>query len=107
MGTNLLIKRLLKEGCGVRSISRIMGISTKTVLSRLLKIGEQIKPPYLGKLGCKFEIDELFVKISNGKAQNWIAYGIERETQQVIDFTITAGRSKEGIGPLIDKIFIL
>ncbi len=38
LGTNDLIKNLLKEGCGIRSISRIIGVSTKTVLSRMLQI---------------------------------------------------------------------
>ena len=38
--TNHLIKSLLKEGCGVRSIGRILNISNKTVLSRLLKISK-------------------------------------------------------------------
>jgi len=105
--TNQLLISLLKEGCGVRSISRIMGISTKTVLSRLLKVGKSIKTPYFTKLGCKFEVDELFVKISNGKSRNWIAYGIERETRKVINFVITSSRSKEAIKPIIDKILLV
>ncbi len=44
-GTNKLIKSLLKEGCGIRSISRIINISSKTVLSRMLKIANEIKIP--------------------------------------------------------------
>ncbi|CAM1364525.1 transposase (fragment) [Tenacibaculum sediminilitoris] len=68
--TNDFIKKLLKEGCGVRSISRILNISTKTVLSRMLKISKQIKIPYFNKFGCKFEVDELFIKIANGKSHN-------------------------------------
>lgn len=55
---------LLKEGCGVRSISKILNITTKTVLSRMLKISKQIKIPYFNKFGCKFEVDEMFIKIT-------------------------------------------
>ena len=58
--TNSLIKSLLKEGCGVRNISRILNISKNTVLGRMLKISSQIKAPYFWKQGCKFEVDELW-----------------------------------------------
>jgi len=65
--TNTLIKNLLKEGCGVRSISRIMNISSKTVLSRMLKISKRVKAPYFNTLGCKFEIDEMWTYIKRKK----------------------------------------
>jgi len=52
---------MLKEGCGVLSISRIIGVSKNTILSRMLKISNQIKIPYFNKLGCKFEVDEMFI----------------------------------------------
>jgi len=106
-GINDLIKNLLKESCGVRSISRIVGISTKTVLSRILKISGQVKRMPFLKLGCKFEVDEMFIKIANGNTQNWLAYALERKTKQVIDFVITATRSKESIYPIIHKLLLL
>jgi transposase-like protein len=52
--TNNFISTLLKESCGVRSIARILNISSKTVLSRMLKISKQVKVPYFNKLGCNF-----------------------------------------------------
>ncbi len=58
--TNTLIVSLLKEGCGIRGISRVLKISKNTVLSRMLKISKRIKIPYFNKLGCKFEIDEMW-----------------------------------------------
>jgi len=105
--TNDLVKSLLKEGCGIRSISRIISISAKTVLSRMLKISKDIKPPYFKKLGCKFEVDEMYIKIANGNYQNWLAYALERKTKQVIDFVITSSRSKESIHPIIIKLLLL
>lgn len=53
-----LIKKLLKESCGIRSISRILNISPKTVLAKILKIAKTIKPPTFYKLGRKFEVDD-------------------------------------------------
>lgn len=86
--TNDLIKSLLKEGWGIRSISSVLGISKDTVLSRMLKISRQIKRPHFSKLGCKFEVDEMFIKIANGENQNWLIYGIERTTKSLIGFVV-------------------
>ncbi|MFC4634655.1 hypothetical protein ACFO3O_12090 [Dokdonia ponticola] len=86
----------MKEGCGVKSILRIINISTKAVLSRMLRISKAIKVPYFDKQGCTFEVDEMFIKIANGEHQNWLIYGIERVTKSLIDFVI-GGRTKENI----------
>lgn len=104
--TNDFIKNLLKEGCGVRSISRILNISSKTVLSRMLKISKQIKAPYFNKLGCKFEVDEMWSFIGNKSNVTWITYVLERETKNIIDFYV-GRKTKETIKPLIDKVLLL
>ncbi|QYJ68819.1 IS1 family transposase [Flavobacterium litorale] len=104
--TNALIKSLLKEGCGIRSISRILEISNKTVLSRMLKISGQIRPMNFTKLGCKFEIDELWSFIGNKANVTWITYAIERTTKNVVAFFV-GNKSKENIKPLIDKVLLL
>lgn len=104
--TNTLIKNLLKEGCGIRSISRIINISSKTVLSRMLKISHQIKTPYFNELGCKFEVDEMWTYIKRKEDFIWLTYAIERETKSVIDFFV-GRKTKETIRPLINKVLLL
>ncbi|WP_299274109.1 IS1 family transposase [uncultured Psychroserpens sp.] len=104
--TNDFIKSLLKEGCSIRGISRILKISKDTVLSRLLKISKEIKPPYFQKLGCKFEVDELWSFIGNKDNVTWITYAIERQTKTVIDF-IVGRKTSENIKPLINKLLLL
>jgi len=104
--TNPMIKGLLKEGCGIRNISRILNISKQTVLSRMLKIAKTIKPPNFYELGCKFEVDELWSFITAKRNVTWITYAIEQETKQVIDFFI-GSKSKENIRPVIDKLLLL
>ena len=103
---NALIKSLLKESCGVRSISRIIGISTKTVLSRMIEIAKGIKPPTFYMHGCEFEVDELWAFIKQKDNFTWITYAIEQETKQVVDFFV-GSKSKENIRPLINKILLL
>lgn len=104
--TNDLIKSLLKEGRGVRSIGRILNVSSKTVLSRMLKISNELKISYFNKHGCKFEVDEMFIRIANGKKQNWLIYAIEQKTKHVIDF-IVGGRNTENLKSIIDKVLLL
>ena len=104
--TNDLIISLLKEGCSVRGISRVVKITTKTVLSRMLKISKQIKIPYFDKLGCKFEVDELWSFIGNKDNVAWITYAIEKQTRDVIDFLV-GRKTTENIRPLINKLLLL
>ncbi|WP_340064460.1 IS1 family transposase [Ascidiimonas aurantiaca] len=104
--TDTLICSFLKEGCGIRSISRITRISKNTVLSRILKISKQIKPPMFSKSGCKFEVDELWSFVGHKKNVVWITYAIERETKKVIGFYV-GGKSKLTIKPLVDTLLSL
>jgi IS1 family transposase/transposase-like protein len=104
--TNNFIKSLLKESCGIRSIGRILNISPNTVLSRMLKISNQIKIPYLNKFGCKFEIDEMFVRIRNKDAKNYLTYAIEQKTKRVITF-IVGSRNTENLRSVIDNVLLL
>lgn len=62
-----MIRNLRKEGCGVRSVARMLKISKNTVLSRMLKISKEIKTPLFTKLGCQFEVDELWSFTGNKK----------------------------------------
>jgi IS1 family transposase len=104
--TDNFIKSLLKEGCSVRGVSRVLKISKDTVQSRMLKIAKQIKTPYFNKFGCKFEVDEMFIKIANGKSQNCLIYAIERKTRNVIGFEI-GSRSTQNLKRVIDKLLLL
>lgn len=103
---NDLIKELLKEGCGIRSIARLLKVSKDTVLSRMLKISHQIRTPRFNSFGCQFEVDELWSFIGNKTNATWITYAIERETKTVIDFFV-GRKTKENIKPLIDKVLLL
>ncbi|WP_163419234.1 IS1 family transposase [Flagellimonas sp. HSM57] len=103
--TDQSIIMLLKEGCGVRSISRILDISKNTVLSRILKLGKQIQPPPFHKLGVKFEVDELWSFVGNKENVAWITYAIEQNTGRTIDFLV-GRKTKITIQPLINKLLL-
>ncbi|WP_136468927.1 IS1 family transposase [Flagellimonas onchidii] len=101
-----MIKSLLREGCGVRDISRVMGISAKTILSRIIKIGRRSVPPQIMEHGRSFEVDELWSFVGSKSNSVWITYAIERKTKQVIGFFV-GRKTRESIRPLIDKLLLL
>lgn len=104
--TDTYIVRLLKEGCGVRSIGRILQISKNTVLSRMLAISSKLTKPMFSKKGCVFEMDEMWSYISNKKQVVWLTYVLEQESKEVINFYI-GKKTKEVIKPLIDAVLLL
>ncbi|MEM9001144.1 MAG: IS1 family transposase [Bacteroidota bacterium] len=100
-----LLKSLLKEGCGVRSISRIMGISTKTILSRMLKISHKLKAHRLGHPYANYEMDELWSYIGSKANTVWITYAIERETRGTVGFFV-GSKTKANIRPLVNNLLL-
>ncbi len=84
---NTEIVNLLKEGVGIRSMSRLLNILTNTVLSRLIKLSKQVKKPMI-VLGKHYEMDELCTYIRNKNNRIWIAYSIRKDTKEVIDFKV-------------------
>jgi IS1 family transposase/transposase-like protein len=97
---------LLKEGCGIRSISRIIGISSKTVLSRMLKIANRVSRPIFNSKEGKYEIDELWSFIGNKSRATWVTYCIERESKRVVDFFV-GSKCSNNIRPLVNSVLEL
>ena len=77
----------LKEGCSIRSISRLLNISASTVLRMILRIANRInKPPV--PVGKEYELDELKTYIGTKRKPCWVAYAIRKDTRAVVDFTV-------------------
>ena len=78
---------LVKESCGIRSISRILGISSTTVLNRILKISDKIRqPPIL--CGRAYEVDEMMTYIGNKNCRICIVYALDRKTKSVVAYCV-------------------
>ena len=81
------ITQLVKEGCGIRSISRLLAISTNTVLRRILRIAKAVSKP-LVPFGQTYEMDELRTFVQQKSRLVWVAYAIRRDTPQLVDFKV-------------------
>lgn len=60
----LMILKLNNEGVGIRSISRITGISESNVVTKIKKLGSKIKKAKISEEQQEYEVDEMhtFVK---------------------------------------------
>lgn len=85
--TNKNIIQLIKEGVGIRSIARLLGISTTTLLKRIILIAQGIIKPRL-YFKKSYEMDELCFFIQSKKNINWLAYAIDKKTKEVVYFRI-------------------
>ncbi|MCH2229807.1 MAG: hypothetical protein MK105_05635 [Crocinitomicaceae bacterium] len=77
---NIRIIALLKEGCGTRSISRLLEIAPETVTTRIKLIAKKISKPIIYK-GRIYEMDEMYTYIGNKSQRYCIAYAIDRKTR--------------------------
>jgi insertion element IS1 protein InsB len=102
--TNQKIVSLIKERCGVRSISRLLGISVTTIQRRKLKISAQIKRPPI-QFGKEYEVDELCTFLGYKKKRLWVVYALRRGDNEVVDLRV-GSRSNKTFKPLIETLLL-
>jgi insertion element IS1 protein InsB len=84
---NAEIAAHVKEGCGIRSIARLLHISATTVLRRIKTIADAIKKPLIA-IGRMYEVDELKTYIKNKNREYWVIYALDKQSGQVVDLKI-------------------
>ncbi len=95
---------LLKEGCGVRSIARLLEISPTTVNDRILIIASNLKQPIITK-GKSYEMDEMCTYIQNKKMRRYIAYALDKQNKEVVSFVVGT-RTKKTLERLTNTILL-
>jgi len=101
-GTKENVIALNKEGCSVRSISRLLRICCNTVQKKILSLAKAACKPFIS-FNKSYEVDELCTFVGTKAKRVWIAYAYCRETKSVVDFVI-GNRSKMTLQPMIDKL---
>lgn len=99
------IINLVKEGCGIRSIARVLKIAVNTVLRTIRKIAEGIPTPPVPLKLKSVEVDELRTYIKYKRNEYWVAYALNRATGQVIDY-VTGKRSKRTLRTLVNTLLM-
>lgn len=86
-GINTSIQEHLKEGCGIRSISRLLHISCTTVLHKIVNIAKAVPKP-LVCFGKEYEVDEMCTFVRRKSNQKWIVYALRKDTGEITDFAV-------------------
>jgi IS1 family transposase len=103
---NDTIKLLVRESVGIRGIGRILKIATNTVLTRLKTIAANISKPAIAGDKPTFEVDELWTYIGRKDNEYWLAYALNKDTREVVDFVV-GKRTKGTLKILIDSLLTL
>lgn len=90
---NKQIILLTREGLGIRSTARVLGISPTTLLKRIISIANGIVRPVISK-GKVYEVDELRTFIGSKKRLVWIVYALERENRKIAGFYVGTRTNK-------------
>lgn len=98
------ITKLVSEGCGIRSIGRLLKICVSTLIRRILLIARRLKKPVVLS-GQTYELDELCTYIQEKTNQCWITYAISRDTKEVIDFSV-GNRSNATLKKVTDVLLL-
>jgi insertion element IS1 protein InsB len=104
-GVNIWISSLIKESCGVRSISRLLGISPTTVIARIKAVGKSLIRPHPILKGKEYEIDEMRTYIANKKRLYWIVYAIRKDTREVVDYAV-GKRTMKTLKRIVDTLLL-
>ncbi|WP_394342500.1 IS1 family transposase [Taibaiella helva] len=104
VNTDQRIKEYLKEGCGIRSISRLLKVSVTTVLKRILLLAKKASRPMIA-MGKEYELDELCTYVRYRENQIWVAYAIRKDTKEVIDFNI-GRRTNNTLRPITNTLIL-
>ncbi len=100
---NKQIIQLTKEGLGIRSTARVLGISPSTVVRKILEITDGIKKPKIPHPLKQLQIDELHTYIHNKHKGICVIYSWCQELRQV--FTLEVGtRSKANLRKVVDPL---
>ena len=102
--TDRQIISLVKEGCGIRSIARLLYICCGTVLKRILIIAKSIIKPVIA-MNKTYEVDEMRTYYKNKGRLLWIVYALQRETNRVVDFAV-GSRTKATLQKVISTLFL-
>ena len=97
------IVRHVKRSNGIRDIAYLLKVSPVTVIRKIRLIAWGLESTYASSKGCVYEMDELHTFVGNKKQDQWLIYGINKGTKDVVDLVV-GRRNKENIKKIVDKI---
>lgn len=103
-GINNWMISLIKEGCGIRSIARLLQISTTTTLKRILFLAKNIQKPAIA-IGKIYEIDEIRTFCKSKTRVIWLVYALRKDTKEVAEFAV-GSRTMKTLKKVVDTVLL-
>jgi IS1 family transposase/transposase-like protein len=104
IATDEWITNLVKEGCGIRSIARLLSISNTTVLKRILLIAKSITKPIIA-MNKSYEVDEMRTYYKKKNKLLWVVYALQKDNGQVAEFAV-GSRTKKTLSKVTDTLLL-
>lgn len=82
-GVRSLVLPMTMNGSGIRDISRVLSISTNTVLKLIRRAAEQVAEPLVPKRIADLELDEFWSFVEKKKRQRWTWYAFDRKLKHI------------------------
>ena len=101
---NAHIIMLIKEGMGIRSMARVLCISTTTLLKRILLIAKGVQSPPICS-GQIYEVDGMRTFLRHKGKVIWIVYALDRVNKNVISFAV-GSRTKKTLNQVINTVVL-
>jgi insertion element IS1 protein InsB len=76
------------NGCGIRDITRVLGVSPNTVLKRLRRHAAKLKRSRLPAHIAELEVDEMWSFVGKKEHQAWLWYAFEPRSHQIVAWTV-------------------
>lgn len=98
-----MIIKMTLNGSGIRDISRVLEISTNTVLTTIRQKSVEVTEPRVPKRIRNVEIDEFWSFVEKKENQHWTWYAFDRERKRVAAFQ-NGRRTDENCQLLLKKL---
>ena len=102
-GVRSLVLPMTMNGSGIRDISRVLSISTNTVLKLIRQAAQQVHQPVVPKRIADLELDEFRSFVENKQRQRWTWYAFDRKRKQVTAF-VNGRRTAHNCAALLKKL---
>jgi len=98
-----LVLPMTMNGSGIRDISRVLGISTNTVLRLIRQAAQKAQEPFVPKRIADLELDEFWSFVEKKKRQRWTWYAFDRKLKRVTAF-VNGRRTDHNCASLLKKL---
>ncbi len=93
----------VKEGCGIRSIGRLLTISATSVIAVIRREAAKVTTPENLPLGGEYQVDELHTFVGKKENQTWVCYALRKDSKEVVSLSV-GSRSKANLQKVTERV---